>query len=78
VRRGEIEGAAGVVAMLVRDQDSPQVRRREAEAREALLRVAQVEAAIDQQARRPRLGDQAVAAAAAGEGSEAQDYFSWS
>jgi hypothetical protein len=76
VGRGEVKRAAGVVAVLVRDQDAGEVRRREAEAREALLRVAQVEAAVDQQARAAGFGDQAVAAAAAGEGSEAQDYFS--
>jgi len=78
VRGGEVEGAAGVVAVLVRDEDAVQVRLREAEAREALLRVAQVEAAVDEDASGARLGNQAVAAAAAGEGREAQDYLSWS
>jgi hypothetical protein len=66
MRRGEVEGAAGVVAVLVGDQDAGQVGRREAEAREALFGVAQVEAAVDQQARAAGFGDQAVAAAAAG------------
>jgi len=63
---GEVEGAAGVVAVLVGDQDAGQVGRREAEARQALLGVAQVEAAVDEDARRAGLGDQAIAAAAAG------------
>jgi len=66
VRGREIEGAAGMVAVLVRDEDARQIGGREPEAREALLRVAQVQAAIDQQPGGAGLGDQAVAAAAAG------------
>jgi hypothetical protein len=66
MRGGEVEGAAGVVAVLVGDQDAGQVGGSEAEARQALLGVAQVQAAVDQQARAAGFGDQAVAAAAAG------------
>jgi hypothetical protein len=55
-----------MVAVLVRDQDAGEIRGREAEARQALLRVAQVEPAVDQQTGAAGFGDQAVAAAAAG------------
>jgi hypothetical protein len=76
MRRGEVERAAGVVAVLVGDQDAGEVGGREPQAGEALLGVAQVETAVDEQARGAGFGDQAVAAAAAGEGSEAQGYLS--
>jgi hypothetical protein len=66
VRGREIEGAAGMVAVLVGDQDARQIGGREPKAREPLFGIAQVEAAIDQQPRGAGLGDQAVAAAAAG------------
>jgi hypothetical protein len=76
VSRGEVEGAPGVVAVLVGDEDAAQIGRREPQARQAALGVAQVQTAIDQQPRAAGFGDQAVAAAAAGEGREAQDYLS--
>jgi hypothetical protein len=63
---GEVEGAAGMVPVLMRDQDSGEVGRRKTEAGQALLGVAQVEPAVDQQPRAGGFGDQAVAAAAAG------------
>src|SRR4051812_8362304 len=65
-----------MVAMLVGDENAGKVGRRKPDAREALLGVAKVESAIDEHARGADFGDQAVAAAAAGEGSEAQDYLS--
>ena len=79
VRGGEVEHAAGVVAVLVRDEDAGDVGGLEAEARAAALGVAQVEAAVEQHPRALGFGDQAVSAAAARERSEAkQRYFSCS
>jgi hypothetical protein len=57
--------AADVVGVLVGDEYRVERRRREAQAAEALLRVANAEPAIDQDPRAPRLDDEAIAFAAA-------------
>jgi len=78
MRGGKIEYAAGMVAVLVRDQDAANLRRLEAGARQAPLGVGEREAAIEHHDAAAGLGHQAVARAAAGEGSEAQRYLSCS
>ena len=65
VRRGEVERAAGVVAVLVGDEDAVDFRWHQVQASEPALRIAQVEAAVEEQARAADLGHQAVALAAA-------------
>ena len=73
------EHAVGMVAVLVSDEDGGDVGRREADAREAPLGALDREAAVDQDAGRAGLGDQAVTGAAAAERCEPQlglGYFS--
>ena len=72
VRGGEVEDAAGMIAVLVRDENGVDVGRLEAQARKAPLGIAQREAAVDQHMREIGLRDQAVAARAARERGEAQ------
>jgi hypothetical protein len=52
MRRGEIEHAAGVIAVLVSDEDCRDLARKQAEPREPALGVAQAEATIDEDSRR--------------------------
>ena len=68
---GERRNATDVVGVLVRDENRGERRGLEAEPGEPLRRVADAEAAIDQDARAARLDDEAVAFAAAAQGGEA-------
>src|SRR5207244_13360989 len=79
VRGGEVEYAVRVIAVLVGDQHAVDVGGFEAEARQPLLCVAQVEPAVDEDTSPIGFGYEAVAAAAARERSETQQlYFSCS
>src|SRR6185295_14887529 len=75
---GEIEHAAGVVAVLVGDEDAAHLRRFEPGTSQPPLGVGERETAIEHHDAAAGLGHQAVARAAAGEGSEAQRYLSCS
>src|SRR5690606_8088952 len=79
VRGGEVEDAAGMVAVLVRHEDGIDLPRLEAQPGEAPLRVAQLHAAVDEDARGARalarFGEQRVAPASAAERSEAEQRY---
>lgn len=70
----QAENAADVIAVLMGDHDGGDITGRKPEACQAGDGVTQREAAIDQDARRTRLDQQAVAPAATAEGGEAHHF----
>ena len=59
--------AAGMIVVLVRDEDGGEIARREAQAAEPRSRLLEIETAVDQDAGRARFDDETVAVAAAAE-----------